>query len=540
MQATSETPDPAPSAATVATAPLDRLPAWPAAALLAMLAVVLGWRGVDYPAQVFRVEMYVRNGFSLWDTQWYSGHHLPGYSILFPPLGALLGPVVVGAVCAVASAFFFDRLVRHHFGASAFVGSLWFAVGTVTNLAVGRITYLLGMTIGLAALWALSRGRRLPALALGVLCPLASPVAGVFLALAGGAWWLAGVRSRTSRTSRLWGLALAAVAVAPTLALATLFPEGGSFPFRGVTLAFVLGVCAVVFWAVPAEMATLRTGVALYALACTAAFVLATPLGGNITRLGMDFAGPILACAMWPRRRLLLAAVAVPLLIWQWAPATGAIVHGRDDPSARPGYYRPLLDYLHSRTRGPVRIEIPFTAGHWEAAYVAPDFALARGWERQLDISYNDLFYEEGAFTPESYREWLIENGVAYVALPDLPLDPSSEAEARLLIEGAPFLEPAFQGRHWRVWRVVGSRGLVDGPAELVSMDGDKVVLDVDAVEPLLLRIRYTHHWTVDDGAACVDSTPDGWTRVEPRRTGRIVLRAVLGGSSGDGCRADG
>ncbi len=516
-------------------AALLRLPAWPAAAVLAVVAATFGWRGVDYPAQVFRVEMYVRNGFALWDTQWYSGHHLPGYSILFPPLGAVLGPVVVGALCAVGSAFLFDRLARDRFGPAAFLGSLWFAVGTVTNLAVGRITYLLGLTIGLAAVWALSRGRRVAAVVLGVLCPLASPVAGVFLALAGGAWWLAGMRSRSTRTSRLWGLGLATVAVAPTMVLAVLFPEGGSFPFRGATLGFVLGVCAFMFWAVPAEQATLRTGVVLYAIACTAAFALSTPLGGNITRLGMDFAGPVLACAMWPRRRLLLAAVAVPLLIWQWNPAVGAITHGRDDPSARPAYYQPLLDFLHDHTDGPVRIEIPFTASHWEAAYVAPEFALARGWERQLDISYNKLFYEEEQdFTPEAYHDWLVENGVSFVALPDLPLDRSSEAEARLLRHGAPFLKPVFESSRWRVWRVLGSRGLVDGPARLSEMEGDRLVLDVARPEPLLVRVRFTPHWTVDDSAACVEADPDGWTRVEPRRTGPVVIRAELSSPAGD------
>ncbi len=520
---------------------LLRLPAWPAAAVLALLAAVLGWRGVDYPAQIFRVEMYVRNGFTLWDTQWYSGHHLPGYSILFPPLGAVFGPVLVGAVCAVGCAFFFDRLVRAQFGSVAFVGSLWFAVGTVTNLAVGRITYLLGLTIGLAAVWFLSRDRRVPAVVLGLLCPLASPVAGVFLALAGGAWWLAGVRSRNTRLSRTWGLALAGVAVAPTLVLAALFPEGGSFPFRGATLAFVLGVCAFTFWAVPAGLTTLRTGVALYAVACTGAFVLATPLGGNITRLGMDFAGPLLACVMWPRRRLLLAAVAIPLLVWQWAPAAGAITHGRDDPSARPGYYRPLLDYLNAHTDGPIRIEIPFTAGHWEAAYVAPRFALARGWERQLDISLNRLFYDDEIFSARAYHDWLIDNGVSYVALPELPLDPSSEDEARLLRRGAPFLEPVLRNGNWRIWRVRGSGGLVDGPAELLEMAGDRVVLDVARAEPLLVRIRFTPHWTVDDHAACVAETSDGWTRVEPRHPGPIVLHAALGAQgAGDRCPSDG
>ncbi len=41
-------------------------------------------------------------------------------------------------------------------------------------------------------------------------------------------------------------------------------------------------------------------------------------------------------------------------------------------------------------------------------------------------------------------------------------------------------------------------------------------------------------HWTVDDSAACVEADPDGWTRVEPRRTGPVVIRAELSSPAGD------
>ena len=42
------------------------------------------------------------------------------------------------------------------------------------------------------------------------------------------------------------------------------------------------------------------------------------------------------------------------------------------------------------------RIEIPLTEHHFEAAYVARAVPLARGWERQLEIAANPLFYEPG------------------------------------------------------------------------------------------------------------------------------------------------
>ena len=40
-----------------------------------------------------------------------------------------------------------------------------------------------------------------------------------------------------------------------------------------------------------------------------------------------------------------------------------------------------------------VRVEVPPTANHWESAYLATQFELARGWLRQLDTTRDDIFY---------------------------------------------------------------------------------------------------------------------------------------------------
>src|SRR5215813_11869719 len=114
------------------------------AGVLALIAVLAGWRGSDLPAQVFRVELLRRHGFVLWDSQWFAGHSTLNYSVLSPVLGPLTGPVALGAVCGVVSAVLFDRLLRDEFGSAAWFGSLWFAVATVTNLIVGRVTFGLG------------------------------------------------------------------------------------------------------------------------------------------------------------------------------------------------------------------------------------------------------------------------------------------------------------------------------------------------------------------------------------------------------------
>jgi len=55
---------------------------------------------------------YARASRSLWDNAWYAGHHLLGYSVLFPPLASVVGPRALGALAAIISALLFERLAR--------------------------------------------------------------------------------------------------------------------------------------------------------------------------------------------------------------------------------------------------------------------------------------------------------------------------------------------------------------------------------------------------------------------------------------------
>nr|MDT0667102.1 hypothetical protein [Micromonospora sp. DSM 115978] len=67
------------------------------------MTVGLGVSGPDTPAQEYRVWLFEHGGAMLWDDQWYGGHTIPGYSVLFPPLGALLGIKLLGTLACVAS-----------------------------------------------------------------------------------------------------------------------------------------------------------------------------------------------------------------------------------------------------------------------------------------------------------------------------------------------------------------------------------------------------------------------------------------------------
>ena len=489
---------------------------------LTILAIALGWRGSDLPAQIFRAELFRQDGFVLWNSQWFGGHALLGYSVIAPAISAPIGPIALGAVSGVVSAFMFERVFRFAFGSVAWLGSLWFALGTVINLIVGRTTYAFGVALALGAIYALQHRRAVIAVGLAVLCSLASPLAGCFLAVIAVAW------AGSQRSQRTQALMVLAGSLAPIAAIALIFPTAGAEPYELHAFILDLVLCAAVAITLRRYSAA-RWGAACFALLAVGAFVVPSALGGNVSRLDQYIAGPLLACALLPRRKVLLAVAAVPLLFWQLFPAVDGIAFAHTDPSTRAAYYQPLLSYLGSQSGAIGRVEIPSTYRHWEAAYAAPKVLLARGWERQLDIAYNPIFYSQ-PLTAATYHMWLHANGVKFVALPDARLDDSSAGERALITGGLPYLHEVWHNAHWRVWAVDGFGGLVDGSATLTSMTPDRVTLNVTGVDDLVLRVRATKHWAVQPGG-CVGSTDDGWTVLHDVPVGTATLTQSLAGT---------
>jgi hypothetical protein len=105
---------------------IEKVPAWAVAAVLAAIYLIVDPPSADLAAQTYRTDLFERAGFVVFDTAWYGGHHNPAYSILFPPLAAVFGPRLVGAVAAVATAWAFERIVGRA-STAARVAPLWFA-----------------------------------------------------------------------------------------------------------------------------------------------------------------------------------------------------------------------------------------------------------------------------------------------------------------------------------------------------------------------------------------------------------------------------
>lgn len=515
---------------------MRRIDWWRVAPVLASLLIAIVYllwepRTVDLAAHTFRAELFGEEGFTIWNGQWYGGHHTPAYSIISPPVAWLLGPPVALAIAAVASAGLFEPLARGYFGAErSRWGALWFGVGTSTLLFTARLPFAIGVMFGLAALLALQRRRYVLTIVLGLLCPLGSPVAGLFLAMAGIGYAIA---ERRDRTKRIEGLILAAAAFIPPLLLAWAFPEGGwaPFPFTAyLPIPLFALACLIVL---PREERALRWGAALYAIGASVALAIETPMGGNAVRLGALFGGPVLLCALWGRlwtRKLVFAPALVAgfaaLAFWQWSPAVRDVIKYLEDPAAKSDYFEPLRQWLYTVGGvGQRRIEIPFTRSHWEGAEVALRAPLARGWLRQLDTGRNPIFYKDGALNRLTYASWLAENAVRYVALPSAKPDKSSYRERALIEKGLPYLRLRWKSDDWRVFEVILPAPFVisQGDANIVleQYQSDEMLLDVKQPGTAIVRVRWTPYWFAR--GACVEPYGD-WTRVIADKTGFVRL----------------
>lgn len=463
--------------------------------------------------------------------------------MLYPPLGAWLGPELLGALSAVAATALFASIALRAYGERAWLGVIWFGLASAVAPFGGRTTFALGLAIGLLCIWATQRRRPWLAAPAGVAATLASPVAGLFTALACAAALLAS-RSPSAllgRTDLPVAPALAGLlgAGAALTVMVLLFPTGGFQPFALSAWIWVPLAVAAVLVLSGAEEAVLRWGAVLYLLIATAALLLQTPLGANSVRLGLTFAGPLLAILLTTRRSALLAVLVVPLLWWQWTATARDVAAASGDPSTERAYYAPLLEQLGERAgAGPIRIEVPPTRNRWEAAYLADRVPLARGWLRQLESDDFELF-EGDRLDAAAYRDWLADHGVSYVALAGTEPDYLAEREVELLERGVPGLEQVWSNRDWRLFEVQGGppAPLVDGDAEVLELAPDRAWLELR--EPVIsVALRGAGWLGVSSGGACgAGPNPDlgeDWIEVRAdgasERAPRQVELAIGGG----------
>ncbi len=504
------------------------------AALAGLAYLLIQPATADMAAHAFRAWLFDSQGMTVWNAQWYGGHHVLGYSMLFAPLAAWPGPAWVGALGAVAATAAFVPLAREAAPSpGAATAATWlFAAGVLSNVVIGRMPFTLGIALAVAAWLCAERPTvawRALAAVLALACVLASPVAGAFLALAAAA--------RAAGSGRD-ALGLAATLVLPVAVggtgMALLFPEGGDDRFVATAFWPMLAVSVVGAALLAPGRRALRAGVILYLVVLVAAFAIPNVFGQNALRLPVLLGPPLLLLA--PRAgapRIAIAAVLVALVYLQWLPAVRAVAEAHGDPSTEEAFFADPRAFLDGAVRPGERVEVAFTHNHWEAAHLATAVPLARGWERQLDEKANPLFYDGRPLTPERYHRWLHDSAVRWVALPDAPLDYSAEAEARLLERGLPYLRLAHESADWKIWEVRDAAPPASNGARVTAVD--PAGFEVEAGGPTVVRQRYTRWWNSE--GACVSRAPGGWTRVTPVGGERVRVHAGFPMADGPDCK---
>ena len=493
----------------------------------------------DLAAQVARADIVGLPGASVWWTGWFGGLTLPSYSLITPWIMAHLGAPVTGAGAALVALLAARELLR--MAPRPRLGTALFGLFDVADIAVGRITFAVGLALGLISLFTLVRpwtprswAMALPSV-FAVLCCVASPLAGLFTGLACVAVLITDSRRRVTAGAA----SVALLACGGSLAL--LFPGPGIMPTTVTDVVPALLVTAGI--GVLCRPPVLRVGAVLTAAATLLFLAVPGAVGENITRLAWVVGAPLVIAygrspvrsEVWSRC-LKTTVLAVMTATAALVPLVDTIhqLGAAADPSASPAFYAPLLHELASQQATypealGQRVEIVDPRTHWSSVYIAGKVPLARGWDRQADVAFDPIFYQPGALTAANYLRWLDSLAVGWVALPHAPLDYAAVAEGALVAAGVPGLRRTWGDQDWTLYRLTHPTPLASG-GRVTDLDPAGVTVDVPVAGTVLVRIRWTPALVVENRASdtfaptCPAATAGGMTAVNlPAGRWRIV-----------------
>lgn len=502
---------------------------WPVglAMLVAAVLHLVWWQfiassGGDIAAQDAWAEFARSHPDSAYNLAWYGGMHPVSYSVVSPYIMAGLGVRSTMIVAGTLSAGLLAWLVVGRSEARLrWVPAVYGAAALTGNALSGRVTFALGTLFALVALCAVfawprsstassttssatsstverwTRGA-LAAVFSG-LATAASPVAGAFLGLVAATIWL--------RRRRPAAYALGIPPVVVVAASSIFFPFSGRQPMAwySAILPVAIGVAVVIL--TPQRWRNVQAGAALYVVAVLAAWLVPSPVGTNVSRLGLLFGGVVLVAAVtladrggwrtsWVGRRwgdrsaqVLLALALATSTVWQVGLAVRDVV-STAPPESFTSDIDPLLAELRARNADLSRIEVVPTKSHREAAAIAPDVPLARGWNRQADAERNALFYRDRPLRADAYERWLHRWAVGYVVLPKTASpDPAAVEEAALVAGGLPYLEEVWSDDDWALYEVQDATPLVSPPARVIAYSAAELTLWTPQPGRIVVRI---------------------------------------------------
>jgi hypothetical protein len=437
-------------------------------------------------------------GLDYWFS-WFGGLVPGNYSVLTPYLFRIVDVSVLGAAATVLSVLLCWLLLRStpHRTAAA-----WFAsLGSAFSLWSGRIPFAVGTVAMLVALLAVRSNRKRVAAVAGAATALISPVSGVFLIL--GVCGVV-VHDRQRRACAIWA-SIAAGACLVAVALYFGMPGSEGFPLIQAALAAV----ALLLMLLARPPAQVRTVVLVALAACPVLAFVPNGMGTNFERFTwICLPVAVVATGRAPRRGAFLAAGT--------ALAMGIVgslydLYVAAQPMSAPSYSAGLvakIDGLPGLAN--YRVEVIPDGTHVAAYALLGHASLARGYETQADNAL-DAVLMSSKLDARSYRTWLAENAVKYVALDRRTL--RGNPEERLVRHHRPhYLRQVWSDSHWVLYAVARPAPLIAAPARVTAANQASLVVSVPRPGRYSLRVHWSRFLGVKSADAALEQDGSGWS----------------------------
>jgi len=323
--------------------------------------------------------------------------------------------------------------------------------------------------------------------------------------------------------------------------VAVLFGAPGDEPFSFAQLLAV-GLTQLWFWwARPAEH--VRTIMNLSLLTTVVLFLIPNGMGSNFSRFAY-FCLPVAVVATSSKRWIVALWAVLPVTI---AATVGTVVDlvNASKPTSSVAYYQSLGKRLEKVSDlNDYRVEVVNHGAHAGYDALLQHAMLARGWETQEDHALNGALLSS-KLDAVTYKVWLDNNAVGYVALPASLVQ--SYPEYTLVSAHRPgYLTRIWSNADWQLFRVKSPTPIVARPASVLGHDQKSMTIRVPCACTLPVRIRWSKFLTATlqaPGRAVghtVDAVPavsaqvvddgSGWTTLISSKPGTYVLRGSLRG----------
>jgi hypothetical protein len=286
-----------------------------------------------------------------------------------------------------------------------------------------------------------------------------------------------------------------------------------------------------------------RTTAWLSLLATVVLFAVPNGMGANYQRF-VWFCLPVLVLALSRWRASLAVLTVLPVLIVGTIP-TVKDLRNAEQPVSSVSYYRSLAARLDTiPDLQDYRVEVVNHGAHAGYDALLGHAMLARGWETQEDNALNKALLQD-SLDPVTYKVWLDNNAVGYVALPSVSV--GGYPEYTLVESGAAsYLHLVWRDDDWQLFAVADPTPIVASPASVSALDQKSMTIKVPCACRIAVRVRWSKFLAAalqqpdPSGPGLVDATPavpaqvaddgTGWTTVTTPRAGTYVLRGSLRG----------